>query len=387
MEIRKLSNSDRVSLDKLWSICFMYSINVEESEKNAKESTTPPTGYGAFSDGQLIAGVIGNELQMTFDGSKQPLLGIGGVVTHPSFRKSGAIKGIMKELLTDARDRGFVFSGLYPFNHNFYRKFGYEMSRDLETYTVPFSLIANYAADVKTRMLEKDDDREILRPVYEAFEKRYNLAISKDAKTLSRLTHSDPYGKNDYAYAIYDGDEVCAYIAFSKTDKNGEGVMNIHDYAFKTEKDFLKILSFVSRFGPEFASFQISLPGDIPLSQLTLDPYSVTKSVSSRYMMRVLNVEKALLSMSRCIPSPFVIEIDDPFICENSGRYLVSGGKCERTDKDPDISMSIQAFSQMMSGYQGLEGTLYRPDVTLYGNKETLLSVFKKQATYLGVYY
>ena len=85
MVVRKLTSADRVSLEKLWSICFMYSINVEEAEKKANENPTAPTGYGAFSeDGEMIAGVIGNELTMNFDGSKVPLTGIGGVVTHPS---------------------------------------------------------------------------------------------------------------------------------------------------------------------------------------------------------------------------------------------------------------------------------------------------------------
>ena len=387
LEIRKLTNADRVSYDKLCSMCFMYPIDVEQSKKNAEESKYDPTGYGAFVDGEMVAGVIGNELEMTFDGKKASLVGIGGVVTHPSHRKSGAIKKIMKELLTEARKKGFVFSGLYPFNHGFYRKFGYELSRDLETYTLPFSLISQYASDVKTRMLDEKEDREILRPVYDAFISRYNLAISRDKNALSRLTASNPYAKNDYTYAIYDGDEITAYIAFTKTDKNGEGVMVIKDYAFKTEKDFIRILSFFHRFSPEFGAFEISLPSDIPLALLTNDPYSVLKSVSSRYMMRVVNCEKALGMLSRNITSPIIIEVDDPFLPENSGTFLVQEGKCEKTDLAPDISMSIQAFSQLMSGYTGIEGTVYRPDVTLYKNKEILASVFKKQGTYLGVYY
>ncbi len=384
MIIRKLTAEDQVSLQKLWSICFMYSINVEEAEKNAKEKKEDPTGYGAFTeDGELIAGVIGNRLTMNFDGQKTPLVGIGGVVTHPSYRKGGAIKAIMKELLTKAREDGFIFSGLYPFNHGFYRKFGYELSRDLETYTFDFSLISKYAGDVKTKLLTDKDDRTFLHPVYVAFTKRYNLAIDRDKDTFNRLTASDPYAKNDYTYAIYDENKPSAYVAFSKRDST----LLVRDYAFRTEKDFIKILSFLSRFSPEFGKIEIALPSDIPIALLSSNPYDVEKKVNSRYMTRVVNCEKALSMLNRYIPSPFVIEIDDPFLPENSGRFKVWSGGCEKTEEKADVKMSIQAFSQMMAGYAGFVGTLFRDDVELFGNYETLKTVFPKMATYLGVYY
>ncbi|MBQ1257658.1 MAG: GNAT family N-acetyltransferase [Clostridia bacterium] len=384
MIVRKLTANDQVSLQKLWSICFMYSVNIEEAEKTAKEKNEAPTGYGAFTDeGEMIAGVIGNRLKMNFDGEKSSLIGIGGVVTHPSHRKSGAIKSIMKSLLTEAREEGNVFSGLYPFNHGFYRKFGYELSRDLETYTFPFTSILKYAGDVKTRLLESKDDRTFLLPVYEAMTKRYHLAIDRDMEAFNRLTASDPYAKNDYTYAIFNGDEACAYVAFSKKGS----ILSVRDYAFKSEKDFLKILCFLSRFSPEFEKIEIALPDDIPIAMLTTDPYSVEKSVNHRYMMRVLNCEKALSIMNRTIPAPFVIEVNDPFLPENSGKWKVSEGKCERTDDNPDVSMSIQAFSQMISGYCGFEGTLFRDDVELFGNSDALKAAFPRKARYLGVYY
>ena len=384
MIVRKLTANDRVSLEKLWSICFMYSVNIEEADKNAKEKNEAPSGYGAFTeDGEMIAGVIGNRLKMNFDGEKAPLVGIGGVVTHPSHRKSGAIKAIMKALLTQAREEGNVFSGLYPFNHGFYRKFGYELSRDLETYTFPFSCIMKYASDVKARLLEPQDDRMFLMPVYEKMTKRYQLSIDRDEEAFKRATSSDPYQKNDYTYAIFDGDDACAYVSFSKKNST----LSVRDYAFNTEKDFLKILSLLSRFGPEFSNIEISLPEDIPIAMLTSDPYSVEKKVDHRYMTRVLNCEKALSMMKRYIPSPFVIEIDDPFLPENSGKWKVSEGKCERTDENADVLMSIQAFSQMINGYCGFEGTLFRDDVTLYNNFETLKAAFPRKASFLGVYY
>ena len=384
MVVRKLTSADRVSLEKLWSICFMYSINVEEAEKKSNENPAAPTGYGAFNeDGEMIAGVIGNELTMNFDGSKVPLTGIGGVVTHPSYRKGGAIKSIMKSLLSEARKNGFVFSGLYPFNHGFYRKFGYELSRDLETYTFAFPLIMKYAGDVKTKLLTDKDDRTFLHPVYEAFTKRYNLSIDRDKDAFNRATASNPYAANDYTYAIYDGNEPCAYIAFHKVNS----VLNVKDYAFKTEKDFIKILSFLSRFSPEFEKIEIALPSDIPIALLSSNPYDVQKSVNSRYMTRVVNCEKALSMLNRNITSPFVIEIDDPFLPENSGTFKVWSGGCEKTEDKADVRMSIQAFSQMIAGYAGFEGTLFREDVELFGNLETLKAVFPKMATYLGVYY
>lgn len=387
LEIRKTTAKDTVSLEKLWSICFMGSMNVQDAERNAQENPCPPKGWGAYEDDQLVAGMVGNELTMNFYGEKAPLLGIGGVVTHPSYRKSGAIRQIMKSVLTDARSRGFVFSGLYPFNFGFYRKFGYELSKDLYTFTLPIKCISSYASDLKTRMLEENDERSILMPVYNAFAARYNLSIERDLKALSRYTSSNPYAKNDYTYAIYEGDDVCAYIAFSKAERDGENVMRIRDYAFKKESDFLKILAFIARFTAEFSSFEIELPPDVPISMLSDNPYDVKVKQSANYMMRVLNAEKALGLLKGFASGSFVIEITDDFLPENSGKYQVDQNGCTKTNEDADITMSVQAFSQMLCGYEGLTGTLFRKDVVLHKNRDTLETVFKKQPSFTGLFF
>ena len=109
----------------------------------------------------------------------------GGVATHPAYRCGGSVRAVTGQLLARERAHGCIFSGLYPFNHAFYRKFGYEMAMSEKTYTLPVRLLKPYAGQMQARLLQPEDDRSFLKPVFDAFISRYNLAVACDEKKLA----------------------------------------------------------------------------------------------------------------------------------------------------------------------------------------------------------
>ena len=50
-----------------------------------------------------------------------------------------------------------------------------------------------------------------------------------------------------------------------------------------------------------------------------------------------------------------------------------------KTDKAPDLTVSIQAFGQMAAGCASLSEAVYRPDVTVAGNEDVLAKVFVRK--------
>lgn len=374
-----------IQLEKLWSICFNGSVNVEELTKRYSEETEIKPAFGSFLEsGELTSGMLGNELMMHLDGETHKMIGIGGVVTHPCHRRDGAIRKVLHALLTYARENGYVFSGLYPFNHEFYRKFGYELAYTGMNCSFPIGALRGFLKNQSARMLLKDDDREFLSPVYHIFAKRYQMSIERSDKTMKHMTKSNPYESNEYAYALYDDSgEVNAYIVFKKEDST----LLVTDYAFTDENAFIDILGFLARFSAEYQNVKMRVPDDIPLASLLPVPYDFTVSVDNGYMLRVLNTEKALAAIKRDFDFRFVMEVTDEFIPENSGKWLVTQNGCDKTDEPSDISLSIRALSELICGYTSLSGIAFRQDVKIHSSCDILEKVFTKKPSFIGMFF
>jgi len=388
MHVRTLDPKEIIDLKKLWSVCFLSELNVEEAQKQEETSPSPFTPYGCFTDdGSLIAGMAVNHYPMNFDGNPVSLVGIGGVVTLPTHRRSGAIRQIFERLLSEERKTGAVFSGLYPFSHEFYRKFGYELSYIKRTYSFPVHSLSKYACEMDVRMLMPEDDRSALLPVYKSFVSRYNLGIHRSIELMNQITKSNPYAKNDYAYAIFEEGACVSYVVFKPENNGNNRILTVKDYAFSTVSGFHKLLGFLSRMSAQYTRISMSFPDDLPIASLIDSPYDLTVSETPYYMIRVLNTEKALSSMKRSGNFDFVIEVSDAFLPENGGKWRVTPGACEKTELSPDVSMSIQTFSQMIAGFLSFDEACLKQDVHVSSNEETLRRVFTKRAVYSGVYY
>ena len=73
----------------------------------------------------------------------------------------------------------------------------------------------------------------------------------------------------------------------------------------------------------------------------------------------------------------FVIQVEgDEQIQENNKTWEVDENSIALTDKAPDLTVSIQAFGQMAAGCVSLYEAMYRPDVTMAANEDTLARVF-----------
>ena len=127
MEVRKLTAKERFEANIISTVAFH--MRMEDPEKVREESEKETVeDWGAFSDeGKMMARIINNRYTVFLDGHEVQCGGIGAVSTLPEYREEGAIRAIFRDLLSQARKNGEILSALYPFNHAFYRKFGYDL--------------------------------------------------------------------------------------------------------------------------------------------------------------------------------------------------------------------------------------------------------------------
>ena len=87
--------------------------------------------------------MIANHYLCRVGGAQHKMAGIGGVTPCRS-SAAAAPSAPSSEMFQDLKSKGFVLSGLYPFSHAFYRKFGYEISYTFDYYRLPVSELLGY---------------------------------------------------------------------------------------------------------------------------------------------------------------------------------------------------------------------------------------------------
>lgn len=387
MIVRRLTREDLPAMDRIHSISFHFPLNVEESEKKAEKASEEwlRQCWGCFADdGEMMAVVINNDFQVLFDGQFVKMGGIGGVSTLPEYRYGGAVKETLRAILTDARENGEVFSSLYPFSHEFYRKAGYEQFLPLIEYHFEPDLLSGYRHTGWTRRMKPDGDLTEMKEIYRAFAKRYNMMFDR---ADGRYRIGNPFKDEQFTMLLGDERGARAFMYY-RTDKGGEGnVLNVRDIAFKDEEGFRMCLGYLGRMAADYKFIKIMLPEDIPLRILVPRPYDVTVSMREQPMARITNVQKALELMKKPEDAAFTVKVEDEFLTENSGTYKVSAQGVCRTEEEADIEISSRALTLLVLGTLDLMQAEFRKDVKVLNNREALGKTFVRKPMFMADYF
>lgn len=397
MEIRKLLTIDeQLQADKISTLAFAGKMNVEESRK--KYETEPPRQgqdrWGAFDDnGKVIAGIINNRYTVYFDGHPVGCTGIGDVSTLPEKRRQGAIRAIMKAILTESREKGDVLGALYPFSHSFYRKFGFELVQSSVRQFVRTELLQHLPLTHHPELQEGNGEYSEIIPLSHEFLKKYNLGLIRRDFEWRHIA-GDPYNDRRLRY-LFRNDEgkLCGYLCFSPDyypDINLTRV-NISEMGYDSKECLMSIFAFISRLSAKYEEVTGKIPPETDLTLMVTEPYNVRQERSCAGMARVLNVPEAF----RLMKAPYhkgevTICVEDDFLPENSGNYTIcyEGGKVisvEITDKIPDLECPVNLLAPLMLGANDPEATfMSAPELKVNSNYEELCLLFPKKLIYMN---
>lgn len=399
MTVKKLEGEERFEAHKLFVYCFHQRVDSIENERQKQEAETQED-WGAFDDdGKLMARIINNHYYFHLDGQAVKTGGIGGVATYPEYRETGAIREIFKALLLEAYKNGEVLSALFPFNHKFYRKFGYEVVPFRNEYKMHPNVLKDYhslATEEKCevrRWLEKDGVMDFLN-VYEKFASGFNLsALRTEEMMKEHLKFEKEYIDRKFSY-IFSRDGVpLAYLIFKDEFNPQAAALKVEECAWTCRAGFNSILNFLARFSADYGSIVLPLPKGIDLLKIIHAPnaYEIEKHTCQHFMVRVMNVLKLFEVIQKPADCDFTIKVEDELIEENNLTLRVladkveilasadttAGTAAELTNvSKPDIELDIRALSQLAIGCTSLDEASLRSDVTINGNKEMLRKVF-----------
>ena len=390
MEIRKLNQNEKFEARLISTLAFHQ--RMEDPEKERRNSESDPTeDWGAFDrEGRMMAHIMHHRFSFRLDGQWVPGGGIGGVSTLPEYRDSGAIREIFQALLGEAYREGEILSALYPFNHAFYRKFGYETVRWRDEYSFPPETLRDYRFTGRAVQWKNGESVSAYTELYEKFASAFNLSIRRDDKRMLEEHMKGEWTRNRlFSYLLTEENRPVAYLTFQDVRNDPAAVLSIRDYAWDGRAGFSALLGFLARFSADYGSIQLFLPSSIELASLIHSPkaYDIQQTGSQGYMVRAVNAEKALQLLHRPEGSVFTVQVSDGLIPENNGTWLVRDESVKRTEALPDLIVSVQALSQLICGSVSLGEAMLREDVQVCSREEILSRVFVRKPVWVADQY
>lgn len=331
--------------------------------------------YGSFDGDNLASQVMMTPFQVRFFDKNHKMAGVGFVSSDPSFRGGGRIDKIMKNLLEDCREEGFLFSYLAPFSYPFYRRYGYELIFERMSYQVESQ---NWPKERKkpcgyVRRLDWKNAKGFLKEIY-------SQSMCNEAGYLLRedwwLYYRYEFHRANYfavyfdehnqakGYLIYQiNNGVFTCVEWQSLNKGAHDGLNRYIAShidsvkeFKYERSFKKSTPFF-----ETAS---------PLTKVSIRPEMMVKIVDVEAFLRIFPFES--------LTSSFAIEIEnDPYGPWNTGIYEIISMKGEKASIKkvektllPKLTTSIQRFTQLFLGYCSIEELAFNEmilvDTTLF---------------------
>jgi len=398
-EIRRLAAEDMPAYRRLTTVVYNMRRDFSKEESGENFSHPPEWTRGVFEGGRLVSAMMEIEFLMRFDGQSVPMVGIGGVGTLPEARKGGHVRAMFERFLPEAYEKGVIFSNLYPFSFDFYRKFGYELAHSRNEITIPAGEFSDHKLRGRFIQVFPGDDTTVLNEIHRNYIADLNHGICRDHwpdnRAWKRFTQSDPYAEGVFLYLWHDeAGNNSAYIKYEDKFEDDEHIMYVRELAFTGRETLYGVLSIVSGLAAQFEKFRWLMPTFLDPSDFIDEAYDLEQTIIPRDMTRVINVKAALEKMRRPLgEGRYVIAVNDEMIPANSGRYLVEFASNEsrvtRTQRKADISCDIPTLSQLVTGCRSLENALRtrRSRLVVHENIETLKRVFTARPQHLTEFF
>ncbi len=136
-------------------------------------------------DGHVVGAMLVHHFLANFRGQDASFSGAGGIAVSPEFRGTGIGSGLVRHLFGLTLDTGGIFTSLYPFRYEFYRRYGFGYGTPTQRYRLSAAQLRPYNGESKVRVL-RVTDVDVLAQHLERMRKAVHGLYSRHRNALSR---------------------------------------------------------------------------------------------------------------------------------------------------------------------------------------------------------
>lgn len=343
--IRKPVDSERDAVRQMWQESFPESGECFLDWYFASVYRSQCT-FGLFEGDTLVSNLQMIPYTIQLRGRPVPVEALSGVATGLPWRKQGHARVLMAHSLADMASRGLGFNFLYPFNHVFYQRLGWETCSLSLEYRRPAPELPDPPPGWVVSPADQPDFA-VLSALYAGFMGGRNcFCLRDDAQWRRRVQENHANG--GFVLLACLGGEPLAYAFCEEREDEVEIVELVHACPMAVEA----VLVALKPFGKTVwwtapVDDRIHLLGGVWKDRVRLQPH---------VMLRVVDVPLALAQATPACAGEFVIEVTgDTMVPGNNGKYCVlsQGGSAHawRIDAPPQFACGIGTLARILTGY------------------------------------
>ncbi|MDY3929104.1 MAG: GNAT family N-acetyltransferase [Clostridia bacterium] len=366
-----------------------YTENLINADKNRDKDFVR---LGAFYEDTLYAAIEMIPFDVYMDGEKCRMYGIGGVVSDPECPVKGAVKLIYSRAFEIMREKNIYLSHLYPFEVNYYRQYGYEVSCQYALWKIPLTAVNPY----KNGQLKSFDNSEMMKneikDIYNKFASEHNMTIIRNESQWNDFFKDHAaYTSQWFSYIHYTDGIADAFMCYKTVEKPDRPMdLETDKFWFTSFEGLRGILSYFLQQKSYAENIIIKLPVNTDLSAIIdscggWGKKNASQTIFDNGTSKIIDVQQFFKHMKCKENGTVSIKINDAYCPWNNDCFKVTFGEETSIERGgtADIELDIKSFTSLMLGRYDFDSCRIFPDVKIFGNEENLRKLLRKKSCWI----
>ena len=359
LTFRKLADDElRAAAIVFCQTCHFSPPTDEEWAYSARSYQRDRT-FGAFDGDTLVGTAYAFDSSLTVPGGLAlPMAAVTRVGVRTDHTRRGALSQLMRLQLESAVDNGMVFAGLRASETVIYGRFGYGIGTLANVVKVQRRQ-AVLRPEVPTggvvRLLDVEAAMALLPPVYEAMRSDRPGLMGRPPPWWVLGYERRMRADGLLAAAHYDeSGAIDGFLSYGTEpsrsgDPHAGAVLTALDFQAANQPAANDLWRFLLGVDLVDEIVVYVRPTDDPIDAMLVDLFMCRGEREDELWLRIVDVPAALAARTYA-GDPVVIEVRDPLLANNSGRYLVSPQGTERTAAPAELVLDVDVLAMLYLG-------------------------------------
>ncbi|MFO7881962.1 MAG: GNAT family N-acetyltransferase [Kosmotogaceae bacterium] len=310
--------------------------------------------FGAYDGEKPVAGYLLYPFEMRIREDMVPMGGLGLVCSRPDYRGKGAVKFMLKEAIKTMIKKNMKVSVLYPFNIDFYRKYGWELFFTRKIITLSPGQLKKSSVEGVEAIYYRYPDEEIKEFYNKKAKTFYNFALRDDYIWHRHLDNEISGSASEGVVKFVKNGQIVGIFTLQISSEDFGSKASVGSVVYNNEEVKRAMFDYLRKLSHQVSKLEIWVSEDFLIWPYLSDrPSSIKKRYAGMMRVNSMNLLDGLKIGDEKID--FTVSIKDKTNEENEGTWELRNNECvlsvTKSSESPDLETDIGTFSSIMSGF------------------------------------
>lgn len=329
IDVRPYEGDRRAYLDSI-GIGFGEQLD-DEAASNFESVLEFDRAIAAYDGDRLVGNAAAISIDLTVPGGVLPVAGVTTVGVHPTHRRRGALRQMMRVQIDDVHRRGEPLAVLWASEGSIYQRFGYglaSLKASLKVKRHRNAFRAPHEFSGRIRLVSEDEARIAFPPVFDAVRLMRPGFFSHSAKFWNAEVFYFPEqwrrGRGKPYHVLHDvGGTIDGYARYAIRDGE-ENEVSVLDLMAATPAAHLDLWRYLLDIDLMSRVESWNVAVDDPVLLAIAEPRKLEMTMGDALWLRIVDLAPALAARRYRGDGRVVMEVADEFCPWNHGRWSLT---------------------------------------------------------------